>query len=231
MNKSNPLHIILMALIVTISWPSQKAMADWQEVGNGGHVLVCANIKGSGGGHGRLLNMYDFIETEIRYGLTPQIPEMYADENLTPLEIRMASAMLDRIQGVDASWLSHAHHLIDAFYDEARLMNGVDLVMVADTGMGFIPVDCVLKQLFLQSPPISSDDRYYKVNNDIWRSMFPEQRATGILHEVLYRLSPESRARFSSEKVRYVVALLLADKFKEKTPSEIQIILKDAGLQ
>ncbi|MFV3410283.1 hypothetical protein ACNH6C_16855 [Bdellovibrio bacteriovorus] len=214
---------VLMPLLLVFPVTQALALSDWQEVGNGGQVLVCP----SG------VTMYDYSEAQLRYRLTPKMPEanvVFPVNPHIPKENRLALELLKRFRGFDVSWYGNAEGLILHFYSEANLISGVDLVTIRDTGMGFIPRGCRLEQLIAQSRPSVPEDRYYKINADLWDWMFPEQRATAILHEVLYRLSPKAKFIFSSEKIRYVVGLVLADTLKDKSAEEVNSILLEAGL-
>ncbi|AFY02440.1 hypothetical protein [Bdellovibrio bacteriovorus] len=224
---------VLMPLaILTICGSQALALTDWQEVGNGGQVLVCENST-IAPEPGRYVTMYDYAEAKFRYRLTPKMPKAILtfpmNPNIAP-ENLIAMEILKRLPHEGYTWYGKAVGLVQNFYAEANLIAGVDLVIIRDTGMGFIPRGCKLEQLIAQSRPTVPEDRYYKINSDLWDWMFPEQRATAILHEVLYRLSPKAKFIFSSEKIRYVVGLLISDTFRSKSPEEQNALLLEAGL-
>lgn len=214
---------VLMPMLLILPFTHALALTDWQEVGNGGQVLVCSNG----------VTMYDYSEAQLRYRLKPKMPEakvVFPVNPHIPEENRLALELLKRFRGTDVAWYGKAEGLILHFYSEANLIPGVELVVIRDTGMGFVPRGCKLEQLIAQSPPSVPEERFYKINADIWDWMFPEQRATAILHEVLYRLSPKAKFIYSSEKIRYVVGLILADALKDKSAEEVRSILLEAGL-
>lgn len=196
----------------------------WQEVRNGGDALICVTYDPTGFQFANTVYMLDYFEMVSRYRLKLAPPEW--DVYYPPA--KTAQEFAGRIPAQMSEIRSSAMALAGSFYQEAQFQKA-KLFDVKDAGQGYIPSDCQLEQLVLQAPPLGPEDSYYIVNQLIWEQMNSMQQVTAILHEVIYRLAPDERKQFSSEKIRYIVALIVSDTLKDKTPEELQRLFSGIG--
>ncbi|MFV8259726.1 hypothetical protein ACNQKP_18100 [Bdellovibrio bacteriovorus] len=214
MNKT----VILLIVILFHSVSFAGFGTDWADRGNGGDVIVCQKDG---------YTMYDIYEAEKRYGLKPQfltvIPAGEGDtvEEKWEMTVKVTQNLIDRLKDIDrARWEKYSQWL-QTFEEESRFVGNAELFDVPDTGIGFIPPGCELKQLVIQRDPKFPHDRRYIIAMDHWWWLEPQDAAAAVMHELLYRevaaLRPEVR---TSEALRYFNALILSNKISELTPSE-----------
>lgn len=204
--------------LVLVHSATVLAGTDWAERGNGGDVIVCQKD-----GH----TMYDAYEAQERYGLTPRYPSVTPAPEGDPVEEKwamtaeIAQKLIDRLMNVDRLRWEKYSAWLQTFRAEARFVSNAELFDVPDTGIGFIPPGCELKQLVIQRDPKFPHDRRYIIAMDHWLWLEPQDAAAGVIHELLYRevatLRPEVR---TSEALRYFNALILADEIAKLTPAE-----------
>lgn len=207
-------------LIVTFLYSAIVAAAgpDWADRGNGGDVIACQKDG---------YTMYDAYEAEKRYGLMPQFilvsPAGEGDtaEEKWEMTVEIAQNLIDRLMKVDRSRWEKYSKWLQTFKEEARFVVNAELFDIPDTGIGFIPPGCELKQLVIQREPKFPHDRRYIIAMDHWLWLEPQDAAAAVIHELLYRevaaLRPEVR---TSEALRYFNALILSNEIAKLTPSE-----------
>lgn len=199
-----PFKIILATAFLFYSVP---ALAGWQLVGNGGHVLVCNNS----------IFVLDYYESIHRYNLSPQIPKL-------PNPVEIAAKILQR--------MPHCYHqemalaLIKNMSFGSKSTEGLPLSQ--DFGKVYLPRECKLEQLVLQNPSRGGPgEPTYLINKAHWLKLPPEQQAVIMLHEAFYRMSEQARSLYSSESIRYLVALLISN---EQTSDKFEQLLEDLNL-
>ncbi|WPU63717.1 hypothetical protein [Peredibacter starrii] len=185
----------------------------YNERGNSGFTIICENPEEN--------KFYDAYEAEHRYYLTPVYPKFKGDSCLTDGQcldsaIIIAREFLERLP--EGELKEHALLRLKDFVLEVNIKNNIEILPVNDIGIGFIPRKCTLRQTIVQRVPIFVEDFRYIIANDYWKLLSTRQKAVGIVHEILYgyyavlKIQPES-----SEKVRYLNALVISGKIKNFT--------------
>lgn len=180
MKTTGVLALFLSAVCV------QSAMAGIQK-GNGGDVVVCGN------GYPRL---YDYYEAEQRW----KLPVVYSSERTVDAKVR---DLIGRIARLNPRRATVYTKWFESFYNETEFLAGVELIDIPDTGDGFIPSGCVLKQAAVQRQMRFPNEKRFTVQNDIFMAMDDDNKAGLILHELILREASEFRGHESSINARY----------------------------
>lgn len=211
--------VVLISLLILHFVTAASASTDWADRGNGGDVIVC----------NQLHLMYDSYEAEMRYGLQPYYPvtkvtprhDRTVEENNSAQTLDIAQQLINRLKTVDEDRWKRYSDWLATFYDEARFVSGAVLIDIPDTGIGFIPQGCELKQLVIQRAPKFPHDRRYIIAMDHWFWMEPKETAAAILHELMYRDATLHNPQLqTSEAVRYFNALVLSNEIRRMTPAQ-----------
>lgn len=212
-------------LLSVVLYSPAHAGTDWAERGNGGDVIVCQN---------GLHLMYDVYETEKRYNLKVQFPSVQtraadrAGQAQKWSQITgVAQQLIDRLKVMDVKrWKTYSGWL-QSFYDDSRFVDGAELLDVPDTGIGFIPKGCELKQLVIQHEPKFPFDRRYIISNDYWSRMSIEHAAAAVVHEILYRDAITQKPGVNtSEPIRYFHAMILSNEVSNMAMPDYQELLQ-----
>lgn len=195
---------------------SATGFASTTDFGNGGNIILCA-------GDGQTVKglFYDVYEASARYHIMAQFPAAtkcelnstgsYAEVCKAEAQ-KMAALLAGRLKKIDPKFEATLQSFIEKFWDEVRLVDA-DLFPVADSGLGFIPVGCSLKQLAIQHVPKNKDDRRYFIAANLLKYLSVEEQGALILHEVLYRWAVVINSKIGfSESVRYFNALIFSDR-------------------
>lgn len=204
---------VMFAMIIT--WGA-AGFASTTDFGNGGNIILCP-------GEGQTLkgSFYDVYEARARYSIEAQFPAAakceldsngnYADACKVQAQ-RVAVQLASRLKGIDPKFEAILQTFIENFWDEAGLVDA-ELFPVADSGLGFIPVGCNLKQLAIQHVPRNKDDKRYFIAVNLLKYLSVEEQGALILHEVLYRWAVVINSKIVfSESVRYFNALIFSDR-------------------
>jgi len=84
---------------------------------------------------------------------------------------------------------------------------------IPDSIESFLPADCALEQLVIQSEPDVPGDARYLINDDIWRRLPVEDQVAVILHEIIYR-EAFPLGHQDSRKVRYFNSWLYSNDIR-----------------
>ncbi|MCM2349026.1 MAG: hypothetical protein NDI69_03330 [Bacteriovoracaceae bacterium] len=203
-------------ILLTLLGFTLNAMA-WSERGNGGNSILCENPADN--------KFYDAYEAEYRYGLKPIFPKIgqacHDDSSCLDQSIAIARNFIGRLPDTNHSLKKFLLEKLNKFKAEINLLDGIELFPVNDMGIGFIPKGCELNQTFIQKRPIFPKDKRYIISNDVWKLLSPHQKAVGIVHELLYYYSVSlSRIPDSSEKIRYLNALIISGEITSYTSIE-----------
>lgn len=190
-------------------------------VGNGGNIIVCLKPE-SGQCYGRqgyTGTFYDTYEADIRYQMKPL---SMADNFVEPASaVDYAIQLLDSVKKHDFELATELIGFVEKFESEANYVSGIVLLPVPDTGISFIPYSSELKQLVIQTEPLTAKDKRYLISADLWLSMTTADQAHAILHEVLYRFvlhaTPDIK---TSDNVRYFNAYVISGEFNRMTKNE-----------
>lgn len=172
---------------------------------------------------------YDVYEAEARYGLSAKFPSMvrcsldksggYSDACKKEAQ-RGASQLASRLKHIDGAFEADIQSFIRSFWDESGLVNA-DLFPIEDSGLGFIPTGCTLKQLAIQHVPLNKNDKRYFISVSLLKLLDVQSQAAMILHEALYRWAVTQNPKIVySERVRYFNALVLSGKIAQFNYSE-----------
>lgn len=195
---------------------SAAGFASTTDFGNGGNIILCPGPETSVKGM-----FYDVYEAAARYHIAAQFPAVakceldangnYADACKAEAQ-KLAAQLLSRLRKIDANFEAVLLPFVQNFWNETGLVEA-DLFPVADSGLGFIPVGCTLKQLAIQHVPRNKDDRRYFIAVNLLKYLSIEEQAALILHEVLYRWAVVQNSKILfSERVRYFNALIFSDR-------------------
>ncbi len=221
----------LLCLLTILVFSSFQAQAmDWIDKGNGGNALYCDF--GSPALPWIEVRFFDNYESLARYSLSPAFPLASAAADKDQEALQIVNDVLFRLAVKDPARAQNYMLWSGTFLAEARFVAGSSLLEVPDSGIGMLPTGCSLKQLIVQNPqPLSKYDARYFVASDLWNKMDSQNRAVGILHEVVYRGAlTKNPALKSSEKVRLFVALLISNEISNMQDQEYQSTLSSLGL-
>lgn len=215
---------VIFGLMLT--W-SASGFASTTDFGNGGNIILCPAAAPA-----PVAAFYDVYEATARYDLTPQFPiveacELDAAENyhLTCKTRAQKVAMLlaSRLKNLDPKFEALLQTFIEQFWNETRLVDA-ELFPVADSGLGFIPAGCTLKQLAIQHVPRNKDDKRYFIAANLLKYLRVEEQGALILHEVLFRWATVTNSKMTfSEGVRYFNALIFSDRISNMSSSDYVI--------
>lgn len=204
---------VIFVMIVT--W-SATGIASTTDFGNGGDIVMCPGDWETQQGL-----FYDVYEANARYNITAQFPAVakcdldssgdYADACKVEAQ-KVASQMVSRLKKIDPEFEATLQSFVRTFWAETRLVDA-ELFPIADSGVGFIPVDCTLQQLAIQHVPKNKDDKRYFIAVNLLKYLSVEEQGTLILHEILYRWAVVRNSQITfSERVRYFNALIFSDR-------------------
>lgn len=196
----------ILALLISIfaTFSADATGRGWQEVSNGGEALYCTGDPFDN------VVMFDSYESMARYRLKPK----WAQHDLKKSPSEIAAILLSRLPSFSFKLQQLALEMANNFYHEASFAKATELIPILDVGHRIeMPNHCVLIQLIAQRPPQPHESFYYFIDGDSWNFMTAEQQGIAIVHEVLYRIGLSQGRLNSSEATRYVVALLISDKF------------------
>ncbi len=190
-------------------------------VGNGGNIIVCLKPE-SGHCYGRqgyAGAFYDTYEADIRYQMKPL---SMADNFVEPASaVDYAVQLLDSVKKHDLELAAELTGFVEDFEAEANFVSGIVLLPVPDTGISFIPYSSELKQLVIQTEPITVKDKRYLISTDLWLLMTKADQAHAILHEVLYRFVLHATPNIkTSDSVRYFNAYIISGEFNRMSKKE-----------
>jgi len=163
-------NLILLGFLM-----SMPAIASTQ-VGNGGDVIVCPRADGSSS-----VELYDFYEGEQRHGFKIKFD---GGQGTLDEKLELVLSKIGRLNRVRAElyrgWAK-------TFQQEAEFISNVRLIDIPDTGDGYIPVGCELRQVAVQREPHFPGDKRYTIDLDLFDKMEVDQQVGLLLHEFLYR--------------------------------------------
>lgn len=201
----------------------------WSERGNSGFSIICDDASQN--------KFYDAYETEYRYGLKPIYPTVNEEcsdkQSCLEVSLQMAKELLKRLPADPKNRFNKftgvkkfALERIESFVKEANFLNDIEILPVNDAGIGFIPKGCTLRQTIVQRIPLFKHDKRYIISNEYWDQLDTQQKAVGIVHEILYGYyGYVQQESLSSEMVRYFNSLVLADEVKTFSEEEYRLFL------
>lgn len=213
---------ILIALIMTLFSANTWAQVSGHEKGNGGYGVVCP------GRNGLNVFLYDVVEAQLRYNLLIQDPRPMPTANVSVIDT--ALLFIKSLKTLDPPRYQRYKTWIQEFPSNVRVLKSAEMGAVGDIGFSILPKGCTLEQIVIQHEPLAPEDLRYLLNGELWGKMETLNRAATILHEVIYRdllrINPSVQ---SSEKVRYLNALIFSDELRKRTPAQYQDLMKHLG--
>lgn len=147
-----------------------------QEAGNGGDIVYCNQ-------NGKVtIHLYDYFEA--------QNPPFGRNIDLGPgfsfdQKINYVFARIEKLNPLRAK---RYRNWYKTFMTEAFFVKGAELIDVPDTGGGYIPIGCQLKQAATQNvEPFLPGQMRYLISNDLWVQFDEITKAGLILHELILR--------------------------------------------
>jgi len=169
--------------------------ANGQE-GNGGDAVVCDN---------GVVETLDIFEARVLRSLEFDAALEGADELITAKNIFARLEVVDPLRGKDFA------RQVDAFYSETRLIENAGLADVPDSDHSIIPMGCAIKQLAIQREPQFPRDSHFIIDKSIWDQMDVRNKASLIVHEIVYREAIHRAEHKNSKRVRYYNSVLVAE--------------------
>lgn len=180
------------------------------EVGNGGDAIVCEKLHPQM--HGKHARMLDSFEGLNRFYMPAQWPLVESPED-------KAARVISRLEAYDADRAARYHGYLQAFWVESEILPNAHLPDIPDDGPLALPgEDCKLMQAVIQSEPMFPGDKRYHISGPVWEQLDAEERATLVLHEIMYR-EAISLGHKTSAYARYLNAYLISDKIARDTPT------------
>lgn len=225
--------LISLIFLLTVLLPQGgfSRGGDGNEQGNGGFVLVCDEENDSMCMSGIFFDVY---EAEQRYSLPANFDHQIDLQNCTvqsspenecfDIAISVALFILQRLEAQDPVFFSILKQHLENFKQEAKFLKDIVILPTEDMGIGFLPPDRELAQLVVQHTPIADEDPRYIISRDLWIFMEPNQQASAILHEIIYRQALVKQTLESSQMVRYFNALLLSGKIETLSKEKYKLI-------
>lgn len=168
--KSFIFKVTIVSLILLMK-PELPALAG-QIVGNGGDALVCQNEQ-----H---VLAFDVFEASLS-GLNLDLGNP-SESVVSQLEIAFL-----RLERLDPQRAIFYRKEAAFFFENLSEIRGFQLNDIPDSSHLLIPQGCKLEQLIVQNSPQPNPYKYYLVNLDIWEKMDNSNKASMVLHEIVYR--------------------------------------------
>jgi hypothetical protein len=202
---------ILLAMVI-----GSSAFAS-REAGNGGDALVCTDPN-----DGKVtVTMYDYYEAEAKFGMQLEL----GDASKAPVDL--VSEYIDRLRAINPSRADLYRHWLSQFFSEANLLPGIRLVDVPDTGEGYYPENCEMKQIAVQKIPKFPGEKRYTVSKDLWDQMDNRHKAALILHELVLRDAVgEDSGNTNSVNARYFHGMIMANALRELSLQQYHELLQ-----
>lgn len=186
------IQFLLSFFLLHFLWAGDK-------IKNGGDVVVCPTPQG------KSYEVLDLVEAR----LTGQWDET---ESLTPTP----GEILSRLRKFSPKRADIYQKRWESFFQETRILTGVNFTDLSDEGGKIFPQHCELKQAVLQMTRPSSNQARYFINGDVWAQLSESQKSALIFHELIYRELLEQDARLQdSTGVRLFNGFLHAPQFDQ----------------
>lgn len=187
--------------------------------GNGGKVVECKEPSGD------TLELLDLFEMGQ---MQPPMVLHLGDPKLSVKD--KVNLALKRLSHLDSERAGKYQAMADAFYPEALFVDG-PLQDIQDIGITKIPANCALKQLAIQRPVLAHPkDPRYLIDKTLWSDLAKEDKASLILHEIVYRETYLMGQR-DSVRARRFTRYLATETLDKMSQSEYQKLEADIFIQ
>lgn len=169
----------------------------------GGSVTVCYDSKKQI----KSVETYDIYEAKRRYRINPD----YGTAKTTEEALSLALSRLYKLDPITAQEITEE---VNRFSTDAEILDDANPPMADDLKPIIIPGEdtgCKIVSAILQKRIQFDEEKQYYINGKIWKAMDPIQRASMILHEVLWQRVRTSEYPYGlgdSTGIRYVNARL-----------------------
>jgi hypothetical protein len=190
-----------------------------QFVGNGGLILRCN--ASTDRQQVQLLDTYE--ATELR-GLKIDL----GDDTLS--ETDKAVLAFKRLSKLDPERSKRFAKRAVNFFKETVIVKGIPLAPSEDAGKVVLPVGCDIQQAAVQMKPDFSGDPVFVIDQERWEAMTKNDRASLIVHEVIFNeLLTEGRVKNSASTRYWNGALITNSLDRFKNIETYAQALKDSG--
>lgn len=213
------IFIATSAVLLLLSTTHDTALAEGQDRGNGGDVIVCPSKRG------KSVIFYDRYETEHRFGFK-FVPPAGKDVN------EKLSSLIQRLEKRSPTRAARYRKWASTLPFESKFLKGIELIDISDTGSGFIPAGCKPEQLVVQSQPKFRNDKRYTFNDDLWRLLDDDNKAVALMHELILREATSNENRhLNSQAARYLNAMVLSDQIASMNLNQWLTLLSEVEFQ
>ncbi len=182
--------------------------------GNGGDIIVCQDQE---------VQSFDLYELNNRYFHNIEVNlDSWDNQNEVSIAKRILKYNFPSHPIVKEELLRR----VEKFYSKVRFSK-TSLGDVQDTGNVEFPNDCRLQQVVNRNEEILPEGKDYLVDEKIWESLNQLDKASLILHEVIYQaLETET-----SEPIRKFVSYLFANELLSMSTKELVDFFKEIGFK
>ena len=213
-NKQNHIKQSLYYTLAILSLLTLNALADEGGISEGGGLsVVCRDSNGKP----QSAQTLDLFEGEQLRGMP------FDSKLLGQDEWSIARNIIKRIRQWDPVRAESYSRRLDTFTKEARFLPNSTPRPVDDAHSLILPIGCNLEQAALQREPEFPEDPRYIFDKSIWDVMNLANRASLVIHEIVYR---EARDLFqtNSKKARYYNSMLSSTATAELSKERYETI-------
>ena len=172
-----------------------------QEVGNGGDAVVCRYPNGSI----KSAELLDIYEARTLRGVENNTSEKNSLEE-------QIQDLLERLSIISQRRANDYKTEAIRFVANSQILQDVELENIPDSEHVIVKKGCQIEQVAVQREPQFPEDKRYVINKEIWDHFDLINKASLIMHELLYKEALTYRHK-NSQQVRYFNSLLLNDDF------------------
>lgn len=183
---------------------------------SGGNSIVCRNSQG-------IIQKSWFLD---RYESEEVFHLKYTLENDPGNYSQHLHTVLERLNRFDPSRKTYYAKLLNDFEIHHLCLNNVELTPVPDSYHFVVPKNCEVIQTAVQTINPHTGERIYVIRKDIWNILSELDRATLILHEILYSELLEYGHQ-NSIAARAFTSELFSNQLEQKNLKEYLRFLKD----
>ena len=185
------------------------------EKGNGGDVVVC---------QGKSPQLLDYFEAESRWKLTLK-------SGIGSNEWERATSLIDRLVGVNPRRAKVYKQWLAELRADSDFVRGIELIDIPDSGDGFIPAGCSIRQVAVQRSARFPGEKRYTFNRDLFDLMSVDDRAGLFLHELILREASEHRGQENSINTRYLNSQISSGLVSRMSPMEYAALILLTGMK
>lgn len=187
--------------------------ADVRVVGNGGHVVICKDSAGR-------MQSIDVLDSyEARH-----MGVIDLGSSQLSLEAKVEFA-LARFEKLNKPFANELRARAKEFFKTATYYSDLELPESNDEGQVILGNGCALHQIALQQLSPLPGGKFYIINDRFWKMLPADDKATLVLHEVVYSYFHDKGAT-NSKNARLLNAMLIQNKLSDLSPKDFSNLLK-----